>query len=287
MKCWAILQFVIINMFISSSDLLANTSSDSNENIVFRVSQKVHEVVVQLFDKGFVANIWQRKQGEMVLPPIPKIHQDAKSTDIYQTSVAIEKNDYDRDKNISASEKEKYNYLFVNEVFKVTRQTRPDSNELTSWMNALSQGATREGIYRSIVLDNTYLGLENFNYPVNDGVVKFSIKYMNKFFSLAISESKIRDWNFYSLKKEFAEKTLEIVDAYQQQKDIYAWYSIFSSDVATGFNKCFIANTLRANVSPEAHYDWAKQVSLQQLKGELVIKVHIVYNCILAQKNLD
>ena len=44
-------------------------------------------------------------------------------------------------------------------------------NEDKRWLNVMSQGGTREGVYRGIVLEDRYLRLERKSFPINPKVL--------------------------------------------------------------------------------------------------------------------
>ncbi len=211
---------------------------------------------------------------EIPMPPIPKISDDVKATDIYDDTAL-------RGKDIQVKDKEKYDLAFVSEVFMVTRMSKPNAPDVAKWMNVLSQGATREGIYRAVVLDNTYAGLENFNKPVTDKIVIFAKFFLKKFVAQSISPEVLQKMNFFTLKRLTAEKALEVIDAFgTDQNDLLTWYGVLSLEFAQKYPYVW-ENDLRKDNNFKRHKNWADSVPRQHLKSETVIKIHKVFNKLL------
>lgn len=213
----------------------------------------------------------EKMTEEVAMPALPKVVTDATSTQSYEE---IDK------KKLSAEEENKYNYLFLMELYQATRGSAPAENEIQNWMNALSQGGTREGVYRALVLDSTYAGLENFKDHPSDNASLFAKEFLEKFVGQTVKDETIKNFNFYSLKRICAEKALEILDAYGGNKESRsAWYAVLSSDFAKKYPQAF-KNEIRKDPSSLRHQHWANNVPLQHLKSELVIKIHLVLNAL-------
>lgn len=173
-----------------------------------------------------------------------------------------------------------FNFNFLQELFEVTRRTEARDEELSTWMNALDQGGSREGIYQSLVLDEVYNTLESIeNSPSNkilDFVVSYSLKYLNQ----SVSKEQLAELNHYTLKRILTEKGIDVMEFYQTKNldDLYRWYAFFSSDVAVKYPASFTNNQVRAEKSVDFHYDWAKSMPIQHIKSEFIIKMHKVMN---------
>jgi hypothetical protein len=148
-------------------------------------------------------------------------------------------------------------------------------------MNVFSQGATQEGVYRAMVLDQIYAGLENFPNPVNEEVVDFTIWYMKKFNDREYPREKIEGINFFSIKRIITEKSLETLDglAAREADDFYRWYAVFSGELSRKYPSAF-RNELRSNPVMSRHEAWAKGSPEQLIKAEMIIKLHLVFNFI-------
>jgi hypothetical protein len=145
----------------------------------------------------------------------------------------------------------------------------------------MSQGGTREGVYRGIVLDDRYKRLERGRYPVSQKVAEFSIYYANNFLSQDLKLNAVSSSNFYTLKKVLVERSLEVLDSFPSNKDdIYDWYAVFSGYLARKYPNLW-KNRLRKNKNLKSHKGWSKNVPEQHLKSEVIIKLHKTFNYIL------
>ncbi len=210
------------------------------------------------------------KQEVISLPQIPRIIENATST---QTITLHNKNI-----KLNQIEIKKYNYLFIKELYIVIRGDTPSSVKLNQWQNVLDQGGTREGIYRAMVLDNYYFSLENnANTLPSARLQKYTTFFLEKYISQTINKQSLSTLNPYRIKKIAVSKALDIIDLFTNTTDLYNWYAILSADLAkqTNFNS---KNILRNSTSPQDHKKWAKQVPIQHIKSELIIKMHITFN---------
>ncbi|HAZ13767.1 MAG TPA: hypothetical protein DCY86_13325 [Bdellovibrionales bacterium] len=210
--------------------------------------------------------------AKMALPPIPKLVDDAKSTEVYSR-----KEDLSQFK-IKPEEYQKYNLAFIDEVIVETRGMKANDNDLAKWMNTMEQGASREGIYRAMVLDATYAGLENYDAAVTERSSAFALSFLEKFINQTLKKEAIDKLNFYTLKRVITEKALEVIDAYYSNpQDLYRWYAVLSSDFAEQYPTIW-NNELRKDPSAERHMQWAGSVPSQFLKSEVIIKIHKIFN---------
>jgi hypothetical protein len=247
--------FVILFVILFSSQLYASEIS---------IIEKLKVFITSL--------IGDEAKQQVVLPVIPTVGARDRASLGYEQS---------KKNNISFSENDtkKYNYSFIKELFKSVRQKEIGENELFKWLNVLSQSGSREGIYRALVLDQTYLGLENYDFAVNEQVVDYSIKYMNSYLGQDFDKDKLMALNFYTIKRNLIEKTLEIVDILFKRPtdDIYDWYAVFSADVARHFPDLW-KNSMRKKSKEHDHKAWAKKVPDQYIKSEIIIKMHRIFN---------
>lgn len=210
---------------------------------------------------------------ELPMPTIPAIVSDARSVAVY---------DKKQDKIVLKPElEEKYYYGFIKELYQSVRLEKPNEDEVAKMMNVLSQGGTREGLYRSLVLDNMYAGMENWDKPVKKPTGEFAIYFYQKYFNKKISKESFNDMNVFTLKRLIAEKALEILDAYaSNREDMEKWYGNMSADLAMRFPHIWASN-LRKNPSAIAHKKWAEKVPVQHIKSEVIIKIHTALNSMM------
>jgi len=218
-----------------------------------------------------IANkIWGAKDN-VVLPTIPKIVNDTTSTDVYSKKKDPKANLFTGEK------KEGYDYSFVSEVVQATREVKANRNEIAKWMGTLSQGATREGVYRALVLDSYYARLENYSDPLSPSAQKFAITFMKKFIGKDVTADKIKDLNVYTIKRIMTERALDIIDIFlsKNEEDLYSWYGVLSRDLAE-FK--IWKSKIRGNNKATLHKRWAKKMPVQFIKSEVIIKIHKLMN---------
>ncbi len=208
----------------------------------------------------------------MAMPALPVINDDARSTAVY-----LKKADTIR---LNPKIEQKFNYTYIKELYEATRQARATDQELNQFMNVLAQGGSRDGIYRSLVLDATYAGMENWDKPVKSATADFAIYFYEKYLGKKIQKKKLEGWSIYSLKRVITEKTLDMLDAFNDRDQMERWYGIMSSDLALKFPTIW-SNTLRKNSSAEAHKAWASKVPVQHVKSEVIIKMHTAFNAMM------
>jgi hypothetical protein len=219
--------------------------------------------------------LFGEKKSSITLPSIPKVEENAKS--IADLDVK------DPNQNVIPKDKrQKFNYAYVKEVFEAVRKAEPNENDLVKWINVMDQGATHEGVYRALVLDSVYKGMENYQNDITNPVKKFVVAYYDKFLALGVEEESLSSVNFYYMKRETVEKTLEVADAFiiRDKSDLYRWYAIFSSQLAKEYPDAF-SNKLRRNQNDQIHFDWASKVSFQLIKAEIIVKIHKIFNYLM------
>ena len=212
---------------------------------------------------------------EVNLPEIPV--QVTKATDIGTYSKKIkDPTEYDR---LSNEKKRQFDYKFIQELFDVTRKSQVKDEDLSNWLNTLDQGGSREGIYQALVLDEVYSALEGMNEKATQKLNDFSLEVSQKFFNQTFKKESLESLNLYSLKRIFGEKGLDLLE-YYETKDLdllYRWYAVFSGYLATKYPE-FLTDDVRKNPSSMFHYQWAKNMPIQHIKSEFIIKLHAVMN---------
>ena len=210
------------------------------------------------------------KRIHLNLPPIPTIYSDATSTKIYHHSI--------RNVSINKQKASRYHVSYLKEIMQVTRKVRASEQQLSTWYNVLSQGGTREGVYRAIVLGDLYTSLEKDERPIGDPLIEFSISYFQKYLHKNITASQIERSNFFSLKRVLCEKTLELIDSFPTNNDhLERWYALLSAELAKRPELTFNSK-IRKSSDPLLHYNWAKSVPTQHIKSETLIKMHLFMN---------
>ncbi|EQC52163.1 hypothetical protein [Bacteriovorax sp. DB6_IX] len=226
--------------------------------------------VEKFLGKDTAVKIWGSKDN-VKLPAIPTINRDSKSMEVYNRKKDAKESLITGDKKIQSD------LFFVQEVVQSTREVKANRNEINKWMGTLTQGATREGVYRALVLDAYYARLENYDAPLSPAAKKFTILFMKKYTGKEITEDKLVNINIYSVKRIITERALDIIDSYlsQNEDDLYAWYGVLSKELA-GYNVW--ESKMRSSKSATRHMAWAKKVPHQHLKSEVVIKLHKLMN---------
>jgi hypothetical protein len=214
------------------------------------------------------------KDDSIPMPAIPEIIENAKSIEVYN-----KKNDQIT---LGTELEQKYYVGFIKEIYEATRKQKANEDDIGKFYNVLSQGGTREGVYRALVLDNTYNSLENTEgLAVKSQAADFAIFFYQKYVNKKIAKDKFKGWSSYSLKRVLTEKALDIIDSYGENRPaIEAWYANLSSDLAFKFQQT-MQNNLRKSTSSEVHLNWAKKVPVQHIKSEVIIKLHSSLNSLM------
>lgn len=209
----------------------------------------------------------------VILPAIPKLAADARSTAIY---------DRKEDKvKLDKATEEKYYVAYVKEVYEATRQLRPNDDELAKMVNVLAQGGTREGVYHSLVLDSAYGGMENYDKPIKSNAADFAVYFYDRYLGKKITKESLKGLNAFTVKRILADKALDIIDAYGDKRDdLEKWYAVMSSDLASKFPQVW-SSKLRKDTSSLHHKNWASKVPVQHIKSETVIKLHMAMNSMM------
>ncbi len=221
--------------------------------------------------KAFYNKIIGQSEEAISLPIIPTAITNAKVFD----STAASKNNV----NFKKEEERQYNYSYIKELYYIIHKKEASKEFLMQWMNVLSQNGSREGVYRSLVLDSSYLALESYEYNLSETASVFTLNYLDDYLAKIFTKEKLLKSNFYTIKRNITEISLEVVDALLKLSgdEVYDWYAVFSSDLATRFPNVW-SNNMRKNKSASGHKLWAKNVPDQYIKSEVIIKIHKVLN---------
>ncbi|WP_127718404.1 hypothetical protein [Halobacteriovorax sp. HLS] len=234
------------------------------------IADSIRPYVEKYLGEDIAVKIFGEVEETILLPAIPTVSKDAKNI---RPELKTSKT------KISKEKLEKANLSFIYQIYKATRMTDPNENEVARWMNVMSQGGSREGVYRALVLDGTYAGRENTDAPITDETIEFVQYYLSTFLDKSISKESLEKSNFYTLKRIITEQTLEILDelTYKKMEDFYNWYAVFSAEVAKKYPSTF-DNKVRVSTSREKHKKWAMYVPVQHVKSEVMIKLHTLFN---------
>jgi hypothetical protein len=256
----------IIMVFVLSTSVFA-----SSEMTFSDFKESLRPYLVKIIGQEYTLKFLGEPPKKLKLPKIPKINEDAKST------ISAVKAELDNEK--IQKDTEKFNFFYVDEVFKATRNEAATKEEVGQWMNALKQGASRDGLYRSIVLGGHYRGLESFENAPTDEAIGLTSLILNKYLSLEAEPEALSKLNIYTLKRITVEKCLEVIDAFasKSKDDLSTWYGILSAELAEKYGSLW-KNKLRTEVSEFKHKEWAQKVPLQHIKSEVIIKLHMAFN---------
>lgn len=218
----------------------------------------------------------EKKGVQYVIPDLPKIVKDAKSTDVYNKEGAV----FETGKafnDLPKNRKRKYQYIFLKEIISVVRGAEATDQELTNYLNVLDQGGNREGIYRSLVVGGDYKNLELYQQPISKTAVDFAHDFGERYLGVSYGKEDMQRLNIWTLKRVFVDRTLDLVDAFPKDgKDLYMWYGLMSFELASRY--AVWTNSIRRSEDPETHIKWAKSVPFQHLKSEVIIKLHKIFN---------
>jgi len=209
------------------------------------------------------------------MPKIPKINKKSTSVDTYSKKPK-ELTSFDK---LSADKKRQFDFNFLQELFLVTRKTEAKDDEISNWLNTLEQGGSREGVYQALVLDEVYYNLEGMQDKPTQKLLNFYIEFSSKFLNQGLKPDSISKFNLFSLKRILTEKSLDVMEHFEitQVDNLYKWYANFSADSAVKFSE-FMQSEVRKNRSAQIHYQWAKDMPIQHIKSEFIIKIHTIMN---------
>jgi len=209
----------------------------------------------------------------VILPPIPKVSEDARSTAVYDKKADKVK--------LPKEQEEKYYVAFVKEMYEAARLQKPNEDEISKMSNILAQGGTREGVYHMIVLDSVYGGMENYEKYIKSNGADFMVYFYQRYLNKKISKENLKGMNIYSAKRIIADKALDVIDAFgDKREDLENWYAVLSADLASKFPQVWTSK-LRKETDSFKHKHWASQVPVAHIKSEVLIKLHMAMNSMM------
>lgn len=240
---------------------------------------KGREIVTSIAGSEWGAKLFgpvpQAPVVEAKLPEIPQ--QVKKSTDVGNyTKLIKDPTEYDR---LPTERKRQFDYKFLQELFQVTRKSEAKDEDLSTWLNTLDQGGSREGIYQALVLDEVYAALENMEDKPSNKLLDFSLKFSQRFFNQTFKKESLSQLNLFSLKRILTEKGLDLTEHYEVHNldNLYQWYAVFSAELARDYAP-LLKTPIRQDPRVEYHLEWAKSMPVQHIKSEFIIKLHSVMN---------
>lgn len=212
---------------------------------------------------------------EFALPEIPKNFKS--STDVTSYN-KLQKEPTEFDK-LPVERKAQFDRVFITDLFYATRKTEPKDEDLSTWLNNLNQGGSREAVYQGLVLDEVYATLENLTEKPTSRLLDFCLRYPKKFYDIQYTEEGLQSFNLFTLKRTITEKGLDLLEYYEGKslEDLHLWYAIFSADLARDYAP-LLKSELRTNTDVNFHREWAKGMPIQHIKSEFIIKTHTVMN---------
>jgi len=135
-----------LSIHLYAQDAQSQTAAQE-KSLVEKLRPKLMEILGEEWTVKLIGADKSIPVDEVPMPAIPKIDDDAKSVAVYEKkadTVVLK---------LKPEDEQKYNYAYIKETYEATRQSKPNDDEIGKMMNVLAQGGTREGVYRSMVLD--------------------------------------------------------------------------------------------------------------------------------------
>ena len=256
-----------------SEDAKGQNSAQPDQSFVEKIRPQLTKIIGEEWTAKLIGADKSQNMNAVAMPAIPAIDDNATSTAVY---------DKKKDSVVLNPEVEKkFYYTYITEVYEATRQSKPNEDEVGKMMNVLLQGGTREGVYRSFVLDSVYGGMENWDKPVKSVTADYAVAFYEKYLGKKIQKKSFEGMSIYTLKRLMTEKSLEVADAFGEDRDaLERWYAVMSADFASKFPLIW-TNATRKKTSAIEHKNWASKVPVQHIKSEMIIKIHSALNSMI------
>lgn len=230
---------------------------------------------IQVAILNFVRSFTEGESKEIKMPAIPKVVKDAKDISGYgKEDLGLEHPFY---KNLQEQQIKELSVGFVNEIFNVVLGREPTYDEFQGKVSVLLQGGSREGVYRSLVLSDKYLGFEQTRTDASDPVVDFTIDFLARQLDSGIERKKLENFNFYTIKRFLVEKCLETYDAFPNEHSKHSWFALTSEVLQKNEFMKWQQKHRLLNTSDQ-YYAWAEKIPADVVKSEIVIKLHKIFN---------
>lgn len=271
------MRLVLIFAIALSINIMHAQDSTGHKKVSF--AEKMRPTLMKIVGEEWtvkligVAPAENSTEDGVVLPPLPKVADDARSTAVY---------DKKEDKvKLPREQEEKYYSAFVREMYEAARLQKPNEDEIAKMSNVLAQGGSREGVYHMMVLDSAYGGMENYEKFIKSNGADFMVYFYQRYLGRKIAKESLKGMNIYSAKRIMADKALDTIDAFGDKRDdLEKWYAVMSADLASKFPQVWTSN-LRKDTNSLKHKNWASQVPLQHIKSEVLIKLHMAMNSMM------
>jgi len=216
--------------------------------------------------------------NKIVLPEIPVVKVDAKDESFYDKKLTKVHTQGENFEKLDLEKKRSFRISFLQQLFEVTRNSEAKKEDVIKYLNVLEQGGSREGVYRSVTLDQVYFALEQYEEAPSDKLINFVLDYANRFMAIQYKPESLNKFNLWSLKRIIVDKTLDIMDALAEKpEDLYAWYAVLSNEMAVKYPGAWTSEA-RKKEYDLYHYKWAQSVPFQHIKSEVIIKLHRLMN---------
>lgn len=244
--------------------------SCQNENL----KETLRDHSLQLFGEELTTKLFGKSQN-ISMPQIPELKYEAHNLNLNDQKKHTLDHPYY--KGLGDEKYQTLNYQFLKEVSLAVRNIAIEQVELQNFMRTLSQGASREGVYRSMVLDPYYQSLEQNRITMNDDSRVFMERVLNAFVGRKVNNEVLKELPLYTAKKMLVEKLLEVVDAYQDEEEFHRWYAYLMHNLVESHPKAFTHN-YRKTSNIKWNYEWAQKMPRDIVKSEVFIRVHMVMN---------
>ncbi len=266
---------LIFALALSINIMHAQDTADKNVSFVEKMRPILLKTIGEEWTVKLIGDTPVQKPLEtgVVLPPIPMVSEDAKSTAVYDKKADTVK--------LPPEQEQKYYVAFVREMYEASRLQKPNDDELAKMSNILAQGGSREGVYHMIVLDSVYGGMENYEKYMKSNGADFMVYFYQRYLNKKIAKEGLKGFNVYSAKRIMADKALDVIDAFgDKREDLERWYAVLSADLASKFPQVWTSK-LRKETDSLKHKHWASKVPVQHIKAEVLIKLHMAMNSMM------
>ena len=165
---------------------MASNFSEKLDNLKTKLSPKLRTFSLKFMDEKTVDQIFPAPaKPQSLMPLLPMIKSDNKSTDSLDqnSQLATQGASYFK---MEPDRRRNFEVGFIEEIYMATRRSSPTDEDIMKWLNSLEQGASREGVYRALVLDSVYASLEDFSDPVSRELIDFTQEFYQKYIGVQI-----------------------------------------------------------------------------------------------------
>ena len=216
-------------------------------------------------------------EEEIKMPLIPQPKKESTSAESHTLGLSAKS----KFRFLTEQQVQQLDYAFLQDLFFAVKKVKASDEEIGRWMNTLTQGGSREGVYRAIVLDSKYTMLEEQPSTTNPKVQDFMAQFMEKFLNQKVKVESLQALNIFSLKRILTEKTLEVFDEIKKKpEDFYNWYALMQGDLAQKFG-AQLKGKMAKEIDVKKHKNWAQEMPEQHLKSEIILKIHTILNSLI------